>query len=1017
MTGSASGILAGTGLRFQFQAQGLDKDTFNLVHFEFEEALSTPFEVKMTLLSAQHDLSAADIVDLSGLMQWAMQGEIKRQVHGIVKAFSKGDTGHHHTVYHITLVPALSRLKLRQNSRIFQAQSPVAIISTILSEMNILDVAFNCDPALDERVREYCVQYRETDFEFISRLAAEEGLFYHFEHTDTRHILVFSDSTQKLSNIGFPFPYNALSGGVADTPFMGEFAFTHQVRPASVALKDASFHNPAYSFLLESHGETLDYQNDVYEHFDFPGRFKDDDSGQVFTQARLDYLRRDAQVAVGKSNIMQASAGYKFDLAEHIDDTFNRDWLLVRIKHQGIQGAGAEGANTSVPTTYHNEVTSIPASSAWQAKPQPKPRVTGPQMATVVGPEGEEIFCDEFGRVKLQFPWDRYSNGDDISSCWVRVSQGWTGGQYGMMSVPRIGHEVIVSFVEGDPDQPIITGRTHNAINLPPYALPDHQTRTVLKTQSHKGEGSNELHFEDEAGEEVVYFHAQKDMQQLIENDQSLHVLANQHWDVTQDRVTQVTNNDHLTLEADSHTLISKDSMLAVKASHHQKVSKKQLMKVGSEVHLKSKGELVLDAGSEITLSGGGSFLKVDPAGVHLVGAKVNLNSGGGAGTGTACKVKKPLIANALDEAICPETGEVIKQAATLQVTDIEEVEFDYTAIEMVQTQGVMSGSAEGVTGGGASASNQAGNSANSSSNSQIEEAEELAVINTRTFPDNDLQNLLQANNQHVMLLNVGEAFEALQALGWDDVKSTWKEVTNTTTGQIVISYGLNGKDVVTTSMIISQFGNLGIKATTYVNKAGTEMIKFTGYAGIRKVLNAPAYGLKNMKVVQLGIGKYGLANSIKQGGVLTFYVAAAYRTLDYILNDEQELARYLGSLATDVVKIGIVSAITWGVGAGVMALTSVVSASLVAVVLVGFAASVGLNYIDEKYGITDKVVESLEKAQQEVIEKAREIEDGFWDLGAMLIDGMLEQGKKVIQNEIKGYIKNAINEIQPRLY
>ncbi len=210
----------------------------------------------------------------------------------------------------------------------------------------------------------------------------------------------------------------------------------------------------------------------------------------------------------------------------------------------------------------------------------------------------------------------------------------------------------------------------------------------MLKTQSHKGEGSNELHFEDEAGEEAIYFHAQKDMQQLIENDQSLHILANQHWDVTQDRVTQVTNNDHLTLEADSHTLISKDSMLAVKASHHQKVSKKQLMKVGSEVHLKSKGELVLDAGSEITLSGGGSFLKVDPAGVHLVGAKVNLNSGGGAGSGSQCKVKKPEAAMTLDEAICPETGEVIKQAATLQVTDIEEVEFDYTAIEMVQTQG-----------------------------------------------------------------------------------------------------------------------------------------------------------------------------------------------------------------------------------------------------------------------------------------------------------------------------------------
>ncbi|MCL1122985.1 type VI secretion system tip protein TssI/VgrG [Shewanella surugensis] len=708
MTTSSSGILTGSGLRYQFSAEGLDKDSFNLVHFSFDEGLSSPFEVKLTLLSRQHDLNPVDVVDLSGLLQWAVNGEVKRQVHGIVSTFSKGDTGHHHTIYHITLVPTLSRLKLRHNSRIFQAQSSLSIISTILGEMNITDVAFNCEPALDERVREYCVQYRETDFDFISRLAAEEGLFYHFEHTETSHILVFSDSTQKLSNIGFPFPYNAISGGVADTPYIGEFAFTHQVKPASVSLKDASFKNPAYSFLLESVAEELEYQAESYEHFDFPGRYKDDDAGQVFTQARLDYLRRDAKVAVGKGNIMQASAGYKFDLMEHIDDSFNRDWLLISIKHQGIQGAASEEANTSVPTTYHNELTAIPAGTAWQAKPMPKPRVNGPQIATVVGPEGEEIFCDEFGRVKLQFPWDRYSNGDDISSCWVRVSQGWTGGQYGMMSVPRIGHEVIVSFVEGDPDQPIITGRTHNAINLPPYALPDHQTRTVLKTQTHKGEGSNELYFEDEAGEEALYFHAQKDIQLLIENDQNQHVLADQHWDVTNDRLTQITKTDHLTVDADSLVAITKDSSLNVKASHHQKVSKKQLLDVGAEVHLKSKGELVLDAGSEITLSGGGSFLKVDPAGVHLVGSKVNLNSGGGAGKGSSFKGKAPLIATALDEAICPETGEVIKQAATMEVTEIEEVEFDYTAVKMVQTQGMAAENA------GGSNANDAGSDSNS---------------------------------------------------------------------------------------------------------------------------------------------------------------------------------------------------------------------------------------------------------------------------------------------------------------
>ncbi|WP_299004859.1 pesticin C-terminus-like muramidase [uncultured Shewanella sp.] len=237
------------------------------------------------------------------------------------------------------------------------------------------------------------------------------------------------------------------------------------------------------------------------------------------------------------------------------------------------------------------------------------------------------------------------------------------------------------------------------------------------------------MHFEDQAGEEVVYFHAQKDMQQLIENDQSLHVLGNQHWNVAQDRFTQVTNDDHLTLESDSLNLISKDSMLAVKASHHQKVAKKQLMKVGSEVHLKSKGELVLDAGSEITLSAGGSFLKVDPAGVHLVGAKVNLNSGGGAGSGSACKVKKPEAAVCLDEAILPEEGELIKQAASMEATEGDEVVFEYEAVEIEQSQGTSTvgngenaqsndgasgssdnGGAAGAAAGTASASNESDN-------------------------------------------------------------------------------------------------------------------------------------------------------------------------------------------------------------------------------------------------------------------------------------------------------------------
>ncbi|WP_299004855.1 hypothetical protein [uncultured Shewanella sp.] len=316
-------------------------------------------------------------------------------------------------------------------------------------------------------------------------------------------------------------------------------------------------------------------------------------------------------------------------------------------------------------------------------------------------------------------------------------------------------------------------------------ALPDHQTRTVLKTQSHKGEGSNELHFEDQAGEEVVYFHAQKDMQQLIENDLSLHVLGNQHWNITNDRFTQITGNDHQTLEADSLVGITKDSMLAVKASHHQKVAKKQLMKVGSEVHLKSKGELVLDAGSEITLSAGGSFLKVDPAGVHLVGAKVNLNSGGGAGSGSQCKVKKPEVALTLDEAICPETGEIIKQAATLEAVESEEVVFEYEAVELEQSQGTMSegagGSSEnGGAAGAAGASNESEKETNESAAGEGTDDVYLVFSDKRTNVEEFAEEVYLSKEpeiiEHVLNTNphLKQSFSQILA-GMPVVVSPWK--------------------------------------------------------------------------------------------------------------------------------------------------------------------------------------------------------------------------------------------------
>ncbi|MNQ23906.1 Phage-related baseplate assembly protein [compost metagenome] len=269
--------------------------------------------------------------------------------------------------------------------------------------------------------------------------------------------------------------------------------------------------------------------------------------------------------------------------------------------------------------------------------------VDGPQIATVVGPEGEEIYCDEHGRVKLQFPWDRYGSSNDQSSCWVRVSQGWAGGQYGMLAIPRIGHEVIVSFLEGDPDQPIVTGRTFHATNRPPYELPANKTRTVLRTETHQGEGFNELRFEDQAGQEEIYLHGQKDLNLLIENDAAWHIKHDEHTDIDNERVTRIKANDHLTVEGEKRDQVKADYSLTVDASMHQKLGQSWLTQAGQEVHVKAGAKVVLEAGSEITVKVGGSFIKVDGGGVTLVGPTIKMNSGGSPGSGSGWAGKSPI--------------------------------------------------------------------------------------------------------------------------------------------------------------------------------------------------------------------------------------------------------------------------------------------------------------------------------------------------------------------------------------
>ncbi|EKO3409193.1 type VI secretion system tip protein VgrG [Vibrio fluvialis] len=664
-------------LKYQFHVEGLEDDTLVVRGFDGLETLSSEringqpchgFRYELELASRLANLTPDMVVDKVAELTLYRDDMLVQRVNGIVRRFTQGDTGHHHTFYSLTLVPALERLSLRHNSRIFQLNTVPEILSIVLQEMGINDYAFAL--TRDCAQREFCVQYRETDLDFLHRLAAEEGLVYSFIHEEGKHTLIFSDASDSLPKLGEPIPYNTLAGGMIESPYISALSVHTQSEVSQTALQDYSFKKPTYSFAQQVVGTEMEYQQPDYEHFDAPGRYKNDVSGKVFSQIRLDYLRRNAHTATGKSNQPLLRPGVKFDLQEHLDDTLNRDWLVVSVTSQGTQPQALEEAGGNGATTYANQFSLIPAHRTWRATPQAKPQVDGPMIATVVGPAGEEIFCDEHGRVKLHFPWDRYSNGDEHSSCWVRVSQGWAGSQYGMIAIPRIGHEVIVSFLNGDPDQPIVTGRTYHATNTAPYALPDNKTKTVLRTETHQGQGYNELSFEDQAGSEQIYLHAQKDFDGLIENDHTSVIKHDKHLTVENDRFTQIKNNQHLTVGGESRESVTGNRTLMVEGALHVKTGSVWVNESGTEVHIKAGQKVVIEAGSEITVKAGGSFVKVDPAGVHLSGAGVNLNSGGSPGSGSGFSGQAATLPGNLNDAPPLDAPKTVSYQALLQAEE-----------------------------------------------------------------------------------------------------------------------------------------------------------------------------------------------------------------------------------------------------------------------------------------------------------------------------------------------------------
>ncbi len=641
---------------FTLHIDGADHD-FKVLAFTGTEALNQPFAFELELISERPDIDLASLLHHTAYLDMGQGAGI----HGFIDRLAQGEAGKRLTRYHLCLRPQLSYLAHRTNQRIFQHLSVQQIISRLLEEHGIQGDAYRFQLNATYPERDYCTQYDESDLHFIQRLCEEEGIHYHFEHSQTGQIIVFGDdqtSFPQLQQIG----YSQGTGLVADQPVVKRFGLRVETRPSRVTRRDYDFEKPRLlmeaAHTSQSAAEEDQKPEPDLEDYDYPGRFTDRERGKQLSQIQLERHRAEQRLADGSSDQPQLRSGHFMPLSGHARADWNDLWLLTEIQHEGKQPQVLEEGVTSDTQAsdgftqgYRNHFKATPWQIIW--RPQlnhKKPKVLGSQSAVVTGPQGEDIHCDQYGRIKVQFHWDREGQADDKTSCWLRVASSWAGDRYGGIAIPRVGMEVLITFLEADPDQPLVTGCLYHKEHEVPYELPAHKTRSVFKTLSSPGGGGhNELRIEDKKGEEQIYLHAQKDWDENIENNQTVRVGNERHDTVEANSYSEFKAEEHHTTHSDRKAEIKASDHLTVGTSQHVKLGDSYLVKAGREIHLQAGQKMVIEAGMEITLAAGGSFIKIDPGGVTLVGPNVKLNAGGAPGKGSGVGIQLPAVPHAAD--------------------------------------------------------------------------------------------------------------------------------------------------------------------------------------------------------------------------------------------------------------------------------------------------------------------------------------------------------------------------------
>jgi type VI secretion system secreted protein VgrG len=630
-------------------ASPLGDDVLLLKGFSGTERLAEPFEYSLDLLSEDPFIRFEDIVarNVSVRVQKSV-GEEPRCFNGFVSSFAMVRPVGGMTEYRATIVPWLWFLTRTSDCRIFQAKSVPEIVQQVFRDHGFTD--FEDRLTADYRTWDYCVQYRETDFNFISRLLEQEGIYYYFRHENGLHTLILADDPAAHDAVPDyeEIPYRPPTQSMRRREHISHWSVVQRVQPAVFSHNDFDFEIPAKSLLTSSKISHPDAAPD-FEIYDYPGEYVEHADGEAYARRRIEEYQARYEAAEGRGDARGIATGCKFRLADHPRQEQLRQYLVTSTRIEAssdLFGSGASaGAGGEGEANYTVAFTAMDADRPFRpARAAAKPEIRGPQTAMVVGPAGQEIHTDKYGRVKVQFHWDRYGKADENSSCWVRVAQVWAGKKWGAMFIPRIGQEVIVEFLEADPDRPIVTGRVYNGGAMPPYDLPGNMTMSTLKTLSSKGgEGFNEVRFEDKKGAEQIFIHAERNQDVRIKNDRFEWVGNDRHVIVKKDRFDHVENSRHEKVDMDHMEEIGRDRHLKVKGKEARQVDGSRSLTVAGDVievfkanhaeqvtgelYVKAKG-MVFEATSGITLKVGGSNVVIDSSGVTVKGGTVTLDGG-----------------------------------------------------------------------------------------------------------------------------------------------------------------------------------------------------------------------------------------------------------------------------------------------------------------------------------------------------------------------------------------------------